>query len=431
MRLAISNSSGIIVPARRVDRALSGTESTLLAVIRDSAILIEGSRIKEIVPEDKLNSMKRKVKMKTIDARGGIVLPGFVDSHTHIAFAGSRENEFYMKTEGKTYSQIQDSGGGIYRTFKDVKKSDFGQVYAQTLDRIAHGLLTGTTSFEVKTGYGSNDAEEIKLLEVAEKISRLGLANIRKTFLGLHVIPEGVRESDYTEHVCNSLLPSIVKRVDFADIFCDRGAFGLESLARISEASSRYSVPLRVHANEIENIGCLKALRGRKLASADHLLRVDDDDLDALKSTGGIATLLPSTAFSLSPGSMPDFTRFSARNIPVAIASDCSPSTYTTNLLTEVYLAVRFCRMPIEAALNAVTVNAAFSLGMEDQVGWIEPGKLADIVVLDVDDYRKLPYQYDFIKVRHLIKSGRLMIHDFAPMGRLRWALNGELAKFN
>ena len=245
------------------------------------------------------------------------------------------------------------------------------------------------------------------------------------------MVPSGKSESEYAEHICKNLLPRIAGRVDFADIFCDRGAFGLESLAMLAEASSLHSLPLRVHANEIDDIGCIKALAGKRIASADHLIHVSDGDLDVLKSTGGIATLLPSTAFSMSPGSMPNFTRFYSRDIPVALASDCSPSTYTTNLFTELYLAVRFCRMPVQAALNGITVNAAFSLGLDRQTGWIESGKLADVNVLDIDDYRKLPYEYDFVRVRHLFKSGRLLIKDFAPEKRLLWALNGEWAKFN
>lgn len=431
MRLAIFNSSGIVVPSDPIYGPLSGKFSSNLKVLEDALLIIKGKKIENIVPESKINALRRDGGLKEIDAHGGIVLPGFIDSHTHIAFAGSRENEFYMKAEGKTYSEIQASGGGIYRTFSDVGITGFEGIMAQTLMRIAHGIMTGTTSFEVKTGYGSDDADEMKLLQVAEKIGNLGIANIRKTFLGLHVVPSGMSENEYAEHICKNLLPRIADRVDFTDIFCDRGAFGLESLAMIAEASSLHSIPLRVHANEIEDIGCVQALKGRRIASADHLLHVDDGDLDVLKSTGGIATLLPSTAFSMSPDSMPDFTRFSSKDIPVALASDCSPSTYTTNLFTELYLAVRFCRMPVQAALNGITVNAAFSLGLESQTGWIEPGKLADVNVLDVDDYRKLPYQHDFVRVRHLLKSGRLLIKDFAPEERLMRALNGEWAKFN
>ncbi|MGC8505794.1 MAG: imidazolonepropionase [Thermoplasmata archaeon] len=420
MDYLITGISGIIGPAKRKTNPVAGSDANRITFVEGEGIFIRNGIVEDILDASGFNSLKKKYRIREIDARGNIVMPGFVDSHTHVVFSGTRENEFYEKLAGMSYLEIQERGGGIYRTFRDVASSSETEIFRQTMRRIYSAVSNGTTTMEMKTGYGIDRDNEAKLIHVMNRISGTSLINVKKTFLGLHVIPPGFNENEYTDQVCNQMLPEFSSDVDFADIFCDMGAFGTESLLRLENKAEELGIPLRMHSNEIADIGCLDHISGSGVVSVDHLIKLSDRNLEAIAKSGAMATLLPITAYSLDPYEMPDYRRFMNRDIPVSIATDCSPSTYSSNILYAIYLGVRFSHFTIESAINAVTVNPAYSLGISSERGSIGIGKKADLLVLDVDDYKKIAYEFDSGIVRYVMVNGIPVIADRSPGRRLR-----------
>jgi imidazolonepropionase len=419
MNYLITGVSGIIGPAKNSLKPVSGYDANRIDLVEGEGIFIRNGIIESILEASDFHKIRKNFRIREIDAHGNIVMPGFIDSHTHIVFSGTRESEFYQKIAGMSYLKIQENGGGIYRTFKDVALSSDADIFRQTMRRIFSAISNGTTSMEMKTGYGIDRNNEAKLIRVMNLIAGTGLVNVKKTFLGLHVIPQGFSETEYVDMVCEKMLPEFSGEVDFVDIFCDKGAFGPDSLVKLEKKAQNFNVPIRIHSNEIADIGCLDHLTHFNIASVDHLINLSGGNIDSIKRSGAMATLLPITAYSLDPMKMPDYRKFSDAGIPVSIASDCSPSTYSSNLLYAIYLAVRFSHFSVESAINAVTFNPSFSLGMSGERGSIERGKMADILVLDVDDYRKIVYEYDSGIVRNVLINGKLIINNKVPSGKL------------
>lgn len=420
MDYLITGISGIIGPTRGRTNPVAGSEANRISFVEGEGIFIRNGIVEDILDASGFNSLRRKYRIREIDARGNLVMPGFVDSHTHVVFSGTRENEFYEKLAGMSYLEIQERGGGIYKTFEDVASSSETEIFRQTMRRIYSAVSNGTTTMEMKTGYGIDRNNEAKLIRVMNRIRGTGLVNVKKTFLGLHVIPPGFNENEYTDQVCSQMLPEFSRDVDFADIFCDNGAFGTESLLKLENKAQELGIPLRVHSNEIADIGCLDHIAGSGVVSVDHLIKMSDRNFEAIAKSGAIATLLPITAYSLGPSEMPDFRQFMNMDIPVSIATDCSPSTYNSNMLYVIYLAVRFSHFTIESAINAVTINPAYSLGISGERGSLDIGKKADLLVLNVDDYRKIPYEFDSGIVRDVILNGRPVITDGIPRRSMR-----------
>jgi imidazolonepropionase len=420
MNYLITGVSGIIGPAKNRQKPVSGYDANRIDLVEGEGIFVRNGVIESILEASDFHKIRKNFRIREIDAHGNIVMPGLIDSHTHIVFSGTRESEFYQKIEGMSYLEIQESGGGIYRTFNDVALSSDTDIFRQTMRRVYSAISNGTTSMEMKTGYGIDRNNEAKLIRVMNLIAGTRLVNVKKTFLGLHVIPQGFSETEYVEMVCEKMLPEFSEEVDFVDIFCDKGAFGPESLVKLEKKAQNLNIPLRIHSNEIADIGCLDHLTHFNIASVDHLINLSGGNLDSIKRSGAMVALLPITAYSLDSMKMPDYRRFSDAGIPVSIATDCSPSTYSSNLLYAIYLAVRFSHFSVESAINAITFNPSFSLGMSGERGSIEKGKMADIIVLDVDDYRKIVYEYDSGIVRNVFINGKLIINNKVPNGKLK-----------
>ena len=395
-------------------KPLSGKAMESISVKHGVSIVIDGGRIKDIIPDSRLDSFISSTKPEVIDASGRVVMPGFVDSHTHIVYAGSRHDEFYLKLQGKSYLEILNSGNGIYRTVQDTRNADEDTIFRQSLDRVRDAVSIGTTFMEVKTGYGLDTQSELKMLRVMDRISSTGIMGVSKTFLPLHAIPKGMTESSYVEMVLDRMLPMFRGKAQFADSFCDRGAFSKDSTERFFRAASSMGFDLRLHADELANIGCLSLLDGHSIKSVDHLLETDNTGMEKIKSSGAVANFLPITAFNIRDGKYPDMHFFYENGVPFSISTDCSPVSGNTSMLFAIYLAVRYCGISIEAAISASTINGAFSLGESNNRGSIEPGKSADIIILNASDYREIPYRYGSRMVSAVMREGEIIYRDSA-----------------
>lgn len=410
--LLIKNASQILTMAGAGWEPLTGEKMSRMRIRKNAVILISDGKIVEVADKDKADTLRERYNAITIDAKGNAVLPGLVDSHTHIVYGGTREDEFYMKVKGKTYLEILSSGNGIYRTVEDTRSLSRDEIFSETLKRIYDSISTGTTSMEIKTGYGLTLESEMKMLEVTERLADLGIMNIVPTFLPLHAIPKGSTDRSYVHEVVEKMLPKFKGKTKFVDSFCDKGAFSPQSTEEFFIAAKEMGFQLRMHADELGDIGCLNLCDRFEIRSADHLLYTDDHGIRKLAENKTVATFLPITAFNITDGMYPDIRKFIKAGVPVAIASDCSPVSYNSNLLFAIYLAVRYSHVSIEEALNAATVNAAYSLGILDSAGSIEPGKRADIIILTVDDYRKIPYQYGSRLVDTVINNGEIVMRN-------------------
>lgn len=409
-RFVVHNISQLVTNEGAGWEPLRGAAQSRLRVVKGAAIVIDNGRISSVIDEESVG----RYEGEKIDARQRVVMPGFVDPHTHVVFAGTREEEFYMKLKGKTYLELLQSGNGINRTVRETRAASEEEIYRQSLQRVQDAVRCGTTTLEIKTGYGLDLESEMKMLRVMDRIASLGIVNVVKTFLGMHAVPPGMTEDSYTAEVMGRMLERFSERVDFVDAFCDRGAFSPQSTDLFFAASSRKGLKMRLHADEIEDIGCLDLCLKYRLHSVDHLLETGDAGLKKILQGGSVATLLPITGFSLDRIRFPDARKFIDAGIPVAIGTDCSPVSYNISMPFAIYLAVRFCGMTVEEAINAATVNAAYSLDVLGRKATIEPGKDADILILNVDDYRKIPYQYSSSLVDSVFVMGEpIMRHGY------------------
>lgn len=410
--LLIENASQILTMAGAGWEPLSGQKMKKLRKRKGGVILIADGRIVEVADEDKADSLKKRYNPVVLDAKGKLVMPGLVDSHTHIVYGGTREEEFYMKVRGKSYLEILSSGNGIYRTVEHTREMSESRIFSESLSRVYDAISSGTTTMEIKTGYGLTAQSEMKMMEVINRLSGLGIMNVVPTFLPLHAIPKGTTEESYVHDVLEQMLPKFKGKAAFVDSFCDRGAFSPSATDEFFKAAESIGFKLRMHSDELADIGCLSLCEKHDLSSVDHLLCTGDEGIERIRNSNSVATFLPITAFNITDGAYPDISRFTSRNIPVAIATDSSPVSYNSNLFFAVYLAVRFCRLSIEEALNAVTVNGAYSLGILDSTGSIEPGKRGDVIILNVDDYTKIPYQYGSRLVNTVVNNGEIVMRD-------------------
>lgn len=410
--LLIENASQILTMAGAGWEPLTRQKLKKIRIRKDSVILVRDGKISEIADSTRSELLKTKYNPEIIDAKGNLVMPGLIDSHTHAVYGGTREEEFYMKARGKSYLEILTSGNGIYRTVEHTRNSTIDQIFSQSLARIYDAINFGTTSMEIKTGYGLDLETETKMLDVINRISAIGIMNIIPTFLPLHAIPKGSTENSYVHEVIEKILPKFKGKTAFVDCFCDRGAFSAGVTDEFFRAAESMNIPLRMHADELGDIGCLDLCDKHRIRSVDHLLFTGDSGIEKIRKSGSVATFLPITAFNISDGRYPDIGRFIEAGVPIAIATDSSPVSYNTSLFFAVYLAIRFCKISVEEALNAITVNAAYSLGIQEYAGSIEPGKRADLIILDVDDYRKIPYEYGSRLVNTVINNGEIVMRN-------------------
>lgn len=391
--------------------ALRNKELARLVSINDAYLIIEGEDIAAFGPMHELRDKNKRLPEKDIDATGRIVLPAWCDSHTHLVFAGSREDEFVDKIRGFSYSEIAAKGGGILNSAKRLADTSEDQLFSEAHERLQEAMKMGTANFEIKSGYGLTLDEELKMLRVIRRLRETCRAGIKSTFLGAHAVPAAYadRRHEYVSHLINDMIPRIAtdQLADYIDVFCEKGFFSVEETENICKAGILHGMKPRIHANQLSASGAVEAGVRLNAVSVDHLEIMDNSAINALAASATIGTLLPAAAFFLRAPYQPARALIDS-GCAVALASDCNPGSapgYNMNFV--VSLACVALRMLPEEAINAATFNGACALEIQSSTGSIAVGKKADLIVTKpVPSIAFLPYSFSSVLVERTIVKG-------------------------
>ena len=389
-----------------------------LGIIPDGAVLIDGDKIAAVGTTSEL--CFSYPDEPTLDASGKVVLPGFVDPHTHAIWAGDRSAEFEMRLQGKTYLEIQAAGGGILSTVLATRTGSLENMVADTRRRLWNMFIHGTTTAEVKTGYGLRMSAELRMLQALMALDRQGPLEIVPTFLGAHTIAPEFRENPegYTELICDTMLPVLCEwwphfapfhPMPFVDVFCETGAFDLAQSSKILSKAKELGFPLKIHADEFDNLGGVRLAVELGAASADHLVATSPQDIAALGQSDTVAVSLPCTPFGLAQTQYTPAHAILEAGGLLAIATDLNPGTaWCESMQFAIALACRYLRLTPAQAIATATINSAAAIQRHDTLGSLEPGKQADLIILDVPDYRHLGYRFGTNLVQTVIKKGQV-----------------------
>jgi imidazolonepropionase len=401
--------------------ARRGAALTHLGLIPDGAVAVADGLVVQVgTTADVRDGVAGAARV--VDAGGRVVLPGFVDAHTHLLFGGSRADEFEWRLRGASYREIAARGGGILQTVAQTRRLDEEALVAAGRARLDRLLAHGTTTVEAKSGYGLSTEEELKLLRALHRLNAAHDVDVIPTFLGAHAVPpEFAHDADgYVDLVIREMIPAVAEEdlAEFCDVFCEQGAFTAGQSRAVLEAGAEYGLAPKIHADEFSEGGGARLAATVGAVSADHLLYAAEDGLRAMAEAGTIGVLLPGTAFFLGLPA-PAARRMIELGVPVALATDFNPgSSPTYSMPMVVALAVLRLGMGPAEAVAAATINAAHAVGLGDEVGSLEPGKVADIVILDTDDYRALAMHFGVNMVHEVYKRGRRVS---AASGRGTW----------
>lgn len=418
MTILIKNANEVITLKSAAQSPRTKEQMREIAVVENGSVLIKGNSIVAVGPFAQLEAdFPELIKTaEVIDASGKVVMPGLVDCHTHLVHGGTREQEFNMRLNGSTYMEIMNAGGGIHATTKRTRETSFEDLYEKSMHHLDVFLKHGVTTVEAKSGYGLDWETEKKQLEVAKKLQATHDIDVVSTFMGAHAVPRDFkgREDEFVDVVIHEMLPQVAKLelAEFNDVFCEKGVFTPEQSRRILEAGKELGLTPKIHADEIE------PYKGAELAaevgaiSAEHLLVASDEGIQKMAEAGTIAVLLPGTAFFLRA----PFARgrlMVDEGVPVAISTDFNPgSSPTMSLPFIMNLACMHMGMTLEEVLTATTINAAYALNRGHQIGSLETGKQADVIILDVANYKQLQYFYGMNHTNTVIKDGRVVVRD-------------------
>jgi imidazolonepropionase len=374
-----------------------------LGIIKNGSIAIQNGQIVDV-------GQNLRYKAETvIDASGKLVMPGFVDPHTHVVFAGSREFELDLKLAGVSYMEILRRGGGIFYTVEKTRKASPVQLLQQSKKRLDTMLRYGTTSCEAKTGYGLDVKNELKLLRVQKKLQETHPMDLVSTFLGAHAIPKHMQVNEYIRTILSEMLPKTKGQAQFCDVFCEKGIFTIAQAKKILEAGKQYGLIPKIHADEIVDTGGALLAAEVGAISADHLLRSSEAGFRAMAQRHVVGVLLPGTPFCLMMEQYAPARKIIDFGVPVALATDLNPNCWTENMQMIIQLACLKMQMTPAEAITAATFNAACAIGMQHTVGSLEKGKQADVLILDCPNHQFLPYHFGVNLVETVIKKGQVL----------------------
>ncbi|KPJ60429.1 MAG: hypothetical protein AMJ46_06675 [Latescibacteria bacterium DG_63] len=390
----------------------TGAGMETLGIVENGSVLIDGERIEAVGPTEKVERALSSSSVEIIDAKGMVVTPGFVDPHTHLVYAGSREEEFALRLQGMSYSEITKRGGGIMSTVRATREASEEHLTEIGMKRLGRLLSYGTTTVEVKSGYGLDIDSELKQLRVAKRLGDSQPVDVASTFLGAHAIPPNQSPGQYTRTIIENMLPEVSRTglAQFCDVFCEEGFFGYEASKEILTEAAVLGFKLKVHADE------LSSSRGSELAgelravSADHVVYPSDAGIASMLEGGVVAVLLPGTVFMLGLAERPPARKLIASGVPVALATDHNPGTCTVESMQIIMgLAVLLLGMSPAETLVASTLNAAYAIDRGDEIGSLEAGKLADLLVFDVPTYEGLLYDFTTNHLEYVLKRGKVV----------------------
>lgn len=409
MRLVLKNISSLLVASYEPGPFVAGEEMSTVDTLTDAWLVIEQGKIAcygkgEVIPfpDDEV-----------LDCEGGMVFPAFCDSHTHLVYAGSREQEYEDKIRGLSYEEIAKRGGGILNSAKLLSETSEDELFEQSLPRALEIIQLGTGAVEIKSGYGLNTKDELKMLRVIKRLAGETNLTIRSTFLGAHAVPASFKQDPdkYVRLVIEEMIPAVAgeKLADYIDVFCDRGFFTVEQTGQILEAGAKFGLVPKIHANELDYSGGIQVGVKHHARSVDHLEFVGEEELTALKGSETMPTILPGASLFLGMSYAPA-RRMIEAGLPVALASDYNPgSSPSGNMELVMSLGIIQLKMLPFEVLNAVTRNGAYAMGLEETHGTITPGKVANLIITRaMPGFGFMPYSYGSSQIKNVILNGKI-----------------------
>jgi imidazolonepropionase len=376
-------------------RARIGPELSELGIIRDGGMLVRNGTIERVGACDEIE--KNVGDAEVVDAGGRVVMPGFVDAHTHLVFSGNRLDDFERRARGDTYEQIAKAGGGIWSTVEKTRAASELDLLARAKKYAAWFLRCGTTTVEAKSGYGLTVEDELKILRVMRQLKEEVRLEIVPTFLGAHAVPRELSPDEYLDVVVTEMLPRVTaeKLAEFCDVFCERGYFNIDQSRKILSAAKNVGLSLRGHVDQLTNSGGAKLMAEMGATTADHLEQTDEQGIAALKKANVQPVLLPGSVYALGSSRYPRAREMIGTGLAVALATDFNPgSSPTPSMPMILSLACTQMKMSPAEAITASTVNAAYSVNRGEKIGSLQPGKLANFVIFDCEDYGELAYWF-------------------------------------
>ena len=420
--LLIVNADELVTLAGDNQKPRTGKQMRDIGVIRNGGLAIKDGRIAAV---GKTPDITKSFKAENvISANGKIVLPGFVDPHTHLVFAGSREDEFQMRVEGASYMEILNAGGGILRTVRETRRANVEKLVDYGIETLNAMVEHGTTTIEAKSGYGLTTKDEVKMLEAIQRLNQLHSVDVVPTFLGAHAVPPEFfnNPQGYVNLIVEEMIPKVTEKglAEFCDVFFEKGVFGQEQTRRILTAAKSMGLKPKVHADEMSPIGGAELAASIGAVSADHMLFSSDEGIKAMVEKGVVATLLPAAAFSLMNGRYADARIMINLGAPIALGTDFNPNCWVENQQLVIAFACHFMKLTPAEAITACTINAAHAISRAHEVGSLEVGKKADVIVLDVPNHKFLGYRFGVNLVDKTIKNGRIVVDKEAGRSEYR-----------
>lgn len=407
--LLITNCSQLVTLAGPA-RPRVGAELQDLSIINDGAMLVRDGRIAAVGSREKIEPLA-EADVSLVDAGGRVVMPGFVDAHTHLVFAGNRADEFEMRCAGMTYQQIAERGGGIRSTVRKTRAATEDELIAAGQKHARWFLEGGTTTVEAKSGYGLTVGDELKLLRTIRRVSEMTPLRCVPTFLGAHEVPDEYesRPDGYIDLMVNEMLPAVAagKLAEFCDIFCEAKVFSVAQAERVLVAARRHGLGLRVHADQFTSSGAVELAAKLGAKTVDHLEQTTPESIAAIKKAGVQPVLLPGSVYAIGSQKYAPARAMIEAKLPIVIATDFNPGSSPTASMTMILsLACTQMKMTPAEAITAATINAAYSLNRGEQIGSLDPGKIADFAVHDAKDYRELAYFYGGHRANAVFAAG-------------------------